>query len=38
MKAGNIHPIPQDHSKATYAPPLKKEDGRIDWRKGGERD
>lgn len=33
MKAGNIHPIPQDHSKATYAPPLKKEDGRIDWRK-----
>jgi methionyl-tRNA formyltransferase len=33
MKAGNIHPISQDHSKATYAPPLKKEDGRIDWRK-----
>ena len=33
MKAGDIHPIPQDHSKATYAPPLKKEDGRIDWRK-----
>jgi len=34
MKAGNIRPIPQDHSKATYAPPLKKEDGHIDWRKG----
>ncbi len=33
MKAGNIHPIPQDHSKATYAPPLKKEDGQIDWSK-----
>jgi methionyl-tRNA formyltransferase len=33
MKAGNIHPIPQDHSKATYAPPLKKEDGQIDWGK-----
>jgi methionyl-tRNA formyltransferase len=33
MKAGNLHPIPQDHSKATYAPPLKKEDGRIDWSK-----
>ena len=33
MKSGNIHPISQDHSKATYAPPLKKEDGRIDWRK-----
>jgi methionyl-tRNA formyltransferase len=33
MKAGKINPIPQDHSRATYAPPLKKEDGRIDWRK-----
>jgi methionyl-tRNA formyltransferase len=33
MKAGNIRPIPQDHSKATYAPPLKKEDGHIDWKK-----
>jgi methionyl-tRNA formyltransferase len=33
MKAGNVHPVPQDHSKATYAPPLKKEDGHIDWRK-----
>jgi len=33
MKAGNIHPIQQDHSKATYAPPLKKEDGQIDWSK-----
>ncbi len=36
MKAGNIHPIPQDHSKATYAPPLKKEDGHIDWKKEAE--
>ncbi|OGQ00775.1 MAG: methionyl-tRNA formyltransferase [Deltaproteobacteria bacterium RBG_19FT_COMBO_46_12] len=34
MKAVNIHPIPQDHSKATYAPPLKKEDGHIDWKRG----
>lgn len=34
MKAGNIHPTPQDHSKATDAPPLKKEDGRIDWKNG----
>jgi methionyl-tRNA formyltransferase len=33
MKTGNIHPIPQDHSKATYAPPLRKEDGRINWSK-----
>jgi methionyl-tRNA formyltransferase len=24
-------PRPQDHSRATYAPILKKEDGRIDW-------
>ena len=34
IKAGNIRPIPQDHSKANYAPPLKKEDGHIDWKKG----
>lgn len=34
IKAGNIRPIPQDHSKATYAPPFKKEDGHIDWKKG----
>ncbi len=34
MKTGDIRPIPQDHSKATYAPPLKKEDGHIDWEKG----
>ncbi len=33
MKAGEIRPIPQDHSKATYAPPLKKEDGHICWEK-----
>ena len=33
MKAENIRPIPQDHSKATYAPPLKKEDGHINWGK-----
>ena len=33
MKAGDIRAIPQDHSKATYAPPLKKEDGHIHWEK-----
>ncbi len=33
MKAGELRPIPQDHSKATYAPPLKKEDGQIHWEK-----
>ena len=26
-----IVPIPQDHSAATYAPMLRKKDGRIDW-------
>jgi methionyl-tRNA formyltransferase len=36
MKEGNIRPVPQDHSKATYAPPLKKEDGHIDWKKEAE--
>ena len=36
IKAKNIHPIPQDHSKATYAPPLRKEDGHIDWEKEAE--
>jgi methionyl-tRNA formyltransferase len=29
--AGSIRPRPQDSSLATYAPVLKKEDGRIDW-------
>ena len=29
--AGAIQPEPQDNSLATYAPILKKEDGRIDW-------
>ena len=28
---GDISPIPQDSSQATYAPALKKEDGWIDW-------
>lgn len=28
-----IHASPQDHSQATYAPLLKKEDGRVDWQK-----
>ncbi len=35
-KAGTIQSVPQDHSKATYAPPLKKEDGHIDWKKEAE--
>lgn len=31
LQAGTIHPQPQDNSKATLAPILKKEDGRIDF-------
>ena len=31
LKAGTIHPRPQDHTQATLAPTLKKEDGRIDF-------
>jgi methionyl-tRNA formyltransferase len=32
QKQGRLPRIPQDHSIATYAPMLKKEDGIIDWR------
>jgi methionyl-tRNA formyltransferase len=28
---GTLTPVPQDHGKATLAPLLTKEDGRIDW-------
>src|SRR5713101_6980873 len=31
LERGEIVPAPQDNSQATLAPPLKKEDGRIDW-------
>ncbi|MBZ5516035.1 MAG: methionyl-tRNA formyltransferase [Acidobacteriia bacterium] len=31
LERGEITPRPQDHSQATMAPMLKKEDGRIDW-------
>ena len=31
LQAGSIHPRPQDHSQATLAPILKKEDGRMDF-------
>ncbi|KAF0121118.1 MAG: methionyl-tRNA formyltransferase, partial [bacterium] len=34
LEEGNITPVPQDHSKATMAPMLKKGDGLIDWGKG----
>jgi methionyl-tRNA formyltransferase len=34
MKTGDLCPIPQDPSKATYAPLIKKRDGQIDWSRG----
>lgn len=33
LRAEKLPPIEQDHSLATEAPPLKKEDGCIDWSK-----
>jgi methionyl-tRNA formyltransferase len=36
MKKGEIRPAPQDPSKATYAPMLKKEDGHVCWTKRAE--
>ncbi len=36
LKEGKLSPIPQVHSQATYAPMLKKEDGKIDWKKSAE--
>lgn len=33
LESGDLVGIPQDDSKATYAPMLKKEDGRMDWTK-----
>src|SRR6266404_5034913 len=32
LAPGTIAPKPQNHAEASYAPMLKKEDGRIDWR------
>ena len=31
LEQGNLEAQPQDHTQATLAPILKKEDGRIDW-------
>ena len=33
LNAGRISPIPQDHDKATHAPMIAKDDGRVDWTK-----
>ena len=32
LEDGTARPVPQDDARATYAPILAKEDGRIDWR------
>lgn len=37
VQAGEITPEPQDNSQATFAPPLKKEDGLIDWKQSVEK-
>jgi methionyl-tRNA formyltransferase len=31
LQSGQVRPLPQDHSRATLAPILRKEDGRIDF-------
>ena len=31
LESGTVKPVPQDHTAATLAPILKKEDGLIDW-------
>jgi methionyl-tRNA formyltransferase len=31
LRSGSLTPHPQDHSAATYAPLLKRQDGRIPW-------
>jgi methionyl-tRNA formyltransferase len=36
VKEKKIEPVPQDERVATYAPMLKKGDGRVDWNKGAE--
>ncbi|OUM87720.1 MAG: methionyl-tRNA formyltransferase [Bacillus thermozeamaize] len=36
LLAGQIRPTPQDDSKATYAPNLRREDERIDWHRTAE--
>lgn len=37
IAASKIKPTPQDHSKATYAPLLKKQDGHINWQRPAEK-
>jgi methionyl-tRNA formyltransferase len=37
LDRGTITPVPQDNSQASFAPPLKKEEGRIDWSQSSQR-
>ena len=37
LETGQVHPTPQDHSQATLAPILKKEDGRMDFARSARR-
>ena len=37
LPQGELSPEPQNHAEATYAPLLKKEDGRINWDQPAER-
>jgi len=37
LKQGELTPCKQERSEASYAPPLKKEDGVIDWEKPAEK-
>jgi methionyl-tRNA formyltransferase len=36
FEAGNINPVPQNHSLSSYAPLLKKSDGHINWNRSAE--
>jgi methionyl-tRNA formyltransferase len=31
LLSGTVRPVPQDHARASLAPLLRKEDGRVDW-------
>ncbi|ACO03724.1 MAG TPA: methionyl-tRNA formyltransferase [Persephonella sp.] len=33
IEKGEIKKVPQDHERATYAKPIEKEEGRIDWKR-----
>lgn len=37
LEAGTVRPKPQDHSLATLAPPLSKDDGAIEWQRPARR-